>query len=254
MTKGQKVALGCGCAVLVVGVAVVAFLGVGAFWAKSKLGDVKSRLDRAGAQAERIETLEHQANANPYTPPADGIISEARLVKFLEVRKRVFAVYQDHQADLAALEKKTQGSREPSFSDALAAGGKMAELFGALRLAQAQALVDVGMNEAEYHDIQLAVYKSAWAVESQEESGQTPAEAIREAARQMHEGAEQGGATGTGAGALSEADRRKLDESMSQLGAAAKVLEVPPANVALFRKHKAEIKKYAMSGLGMIGL
>jgi hypothetical protein len=252
MTKGQKVALGCGCAVLLAGAAIAVFLGVGAFWAKSKLHDVKGRLDKAGAQAEKIEALERQANANPYTPPADGVISEARLLKFLEVRKHVFAVYQLHQADLAALEKKTHGSREPSFSDVMAAGGKVAELFGAIRLAQAQALADVGMNEAEYHDIQLAVYKSAWASESQKESGKTPAEAMREAAEQMQRGAEQAGAEGQGA--LSAEDRRKLNQGMSQLGAAAKVLEVPPANVALFRKHETEIKKYAMSGLGMIGL
>jgi hypothetical protein len=31
-------------------------------------------------------------------------------------------------------------------------------------------------------------------------------------------------------------------------------LAVPRANVELFRKHEADIKKYAMTGLAMIGL
>jgi hypothetical protein len=29
---------------------------------------------------------------------------------------------------------------------------------------------------------------------------------------------------------------------------------VPPQNIALFRKHEAEIKKYAMGGLEFVGL
>jgi hypothetical protein len=33
-----------------------------------------------------------------------------------------------------------------------------------------------------------------------------------------------------------------------------KTLEAPRANVELFRKHEAEIKKYAMHGLELVGL
>ena len=33
----------------------------------------------------------------------------------------------------------------------------------------------------------------------------------------------------------------------------AKQLDVPPANIALFQKYEADIKKYAMSGLEWIG-
>ena len=36
MTKGAKIALGCGCLVLLVGVAIVVVFGVGAFWAKGE--------------------------------------------------------------------------------------------------------------------------------------------------------------------------------------------------------------------------
>jgi hypothetical protein len=41
---------------------------------------------------------------------------------------------------------------------------------------------------------------------------------------------------------------------MAELGKAAQSLEVPKANVELFRKYEAEIKKYAMSGLGLVGM
>ena len=41
---------------------------------------------------------------------------------------------------------------------------------------------------------------------------------------------------------------------MAEAGKAAKALEVPKANIELFRKHEAEIRQYAMSGLGLLGL
>jgi hypothetical protein len=37
-------------------------------------------------------------------------------------------------------------------------------------------------------------------------------------------------------------------------GEAVPTIEVPPANIALFRKHEAEIKQYAMGGLEWVGL
>jgi hypothetical protein len=37
-------------------------------------------------------------------------------------------------------------------------------------------------------------------------------------------------------------------------GEAAPAPDVPPANLALFRKHEAEIKQYAMGGLEWVGL
>ncbi len=243
MTKGAKIALGCGCAVLLVGAVIAVLFGVGAFWAKSKLQEVTGDLGDLGAKAQQFEALERKANANAYSAPADGVIPEGRLLKFLETRQRVFAVYERHKGEIATLEATSKGGREPSFSDALTAGGKVAAIFTEVRLAQLQALADVGMNEQEYRDIQVAVYKTAWASESQRESGKMPAEAMREAARAAE--AEQG--------ALSEEDRRKLRESMGELGQAAQALEVPKANVELFRKYEAEIKKYAMSGLEMIG-
>jgi hypothetical protein len=42
---------------------------------------------------------------------------------------------------------------------------------------------------------------------------------------------------------------------MKEIGTSAETtLEVPRANVELFRKHKADIQKYAMSGLAFVGL
>jgi len=48
---------------------------------------------------------------------------------------------------------------------------------------------------------------------------------------------------------------RKAQEAMEQLGqGAGEALAVPRANVELFRKYEADIKRYAMHGLAFIGL
>jgi hypothetical protein len=259
MGKGAKIALGCGCLVLLAGAAVVGVFGVGAFWAKSKVGELTGGLDKLASKSRELESWEKKANANAYTAPADGVIAEDRFLKFLETRKRVFAVYQQYEPQFKALEAKSKGAGEtPSLTDAVTGVGKVAELFSEVRLTQMKALAELGMNEQEYRDIQLAVYKSAWASESQKHSGKMPSETLAEAGQQMQEAMRQGlaqarkqGVPGT---ALSEEQQQKLQQGMGELGAAAKALDAPKANVELFRKYEADIKKYAMSGLEMIGM
>lgn len=265
MGTGAKVAIGCGCLLLLGAAAVVGVVGVGGWWAKNKISEATGGLGKIAAKTEEIDRWEKKANANAYTPPADGVISEARFLKFLDTRKRVFAVYQRYEADLRDLQKKSEAAGEKlSPSDLWSAGGKVAEVFGEIRLAQMKSLAELGMSEAEYRDIQLAVYKSAWAAGAQTESGKLPAEAVSqsmsEAAKGMDEamraGLEAARKEGVpGSGKVSEEDVRKLQEQMTKLGQdAGKALEVPKANVELFRKYEADIKKYAMHGLAFIGL
>jgi hypothetical protein len=194
---GAKVAIGCGIAVVVGGVMLAAVVFGGLWWAKGKAEQFTGR-------ETQIEELKKKANAVPFTEPADGLVNEERLVKFLDVRRRIFDVYAKHKDELEAMNKKKQAD----FSDVTRGLGVLAEV----RLAQAQALADVGMSEAEYHFLIQQVYKSFWASEAAKVS---PAP---------------GG------------------------GAAVPTLDVPPANIALFRKHEAEIKHYAMGGLEWVGL
>jgi hypothetical protein len=259
MGTGAKIALGCGCVVLLAGAAVVGVVGAGAFWAKSKVTEMTGGIEKMQAKTEEIEGWERKAEAHAYTAPADGVIAEGRLVKFLDVRKQVFGVYQQHQAEFKELEAKSKASGDqPSFSDAMAGMGKVASLFGEVRLTQMKALAEAGMNPAEYRDIQMAVYKSAWAAESVKSSGKMPSEAAADARRQMEEALQKGlaeaqkhGVPGAG---MSEEQQKQLAESMKGMDEAAKSLDVPKANVELFRKYEADLKRYAMSGLEFIGL
>ena len=265
MSTGAKIAIGCGCVVLLGAAAVVGVLGVGAWWAKGKVEQASVGLDKMTAVTEEIERFQKQANANAYTPPADGVIPEGRFVKFMDTRKQVYAVYERHETQLGELQKKAQSrSDKLTLSELWSAGGSLAEMAGAIRLEQMQALAAGGMCESEYRDIQFAVYKSAWASEAESPSGKLPAEAVSEsmseAGKQMKDAMQSGVEAARkqgvpGAGQVSEQDARKLQQGMEQLGEqAGEALRVPRANVDLFRKHQADIKKYAMNGLEMIGI
>jgi hypothetical protein len=268
MGTGSKIALGCGCLFIAGALAAAGACGLLGYWAKGKAAGVVDDFDRmtkrATAVTDEIERWERKANENAYTPPADGVISESRLVTFLAVRKQVHEVYEAHEPDIDALAKKSGSpSEKGSLTDLWKAGGRLAETFGALKLAQAKALAENGMSEAEYHDIQLAVYKSAWVSDSERKTGQTPAEALEksmaEAGRQVGDAMSRGVAEAQkhevpGADQLSPEDARRLGAELAEARRAARALEVPKANVELFRKHEAEIRQYAMSGLGLLGL
>ncbi|HEU0105475.1 MAG TPA: hypothetical protein VFT38_04845 [Vicinamibacteria bacterium] len=197
MGTGTKVAIGCGIAAVMGGVVLAAVVFGGLWWAKGKAEQFTGR-------EAKIEELKKRANAVPFTEPADGVLREDRLVKFLDVRRRIFDVYAQHKDELEAMNRKKQAD----FSDVTHGLGVLAEV----RLAQAQALADVGMSEGEYHFLIQQVYKTLWASEIAKASP---------------------GPEG---------------------GASAPTLDVPPANLALFRKHEAEIKQYAMGGLEWVGL
>ena len=136
-----------------------------------------------------------------------------------------------------------------------------------IRVAQAQAQADVGMSEDEYRFMVEQVYKTAWAAEVAKATGgksvsDAAADAYAKAAEAMEQaraGARQG-AAGAGASPSAEADE-SMNKGIEDLRKAAEEtrenahdMDVPPANIALFRKYEAEIKKYAMGGLEWIGL
>jgi hypothetical protein len=182
---GAKVAIGCGIAALVGMVAVAVALFGGIWW-------VKGKTEQFAVTETRIEELKKQANGVPFVEPSDGVVREDRLVKFLDVRRRVFDVYSRHRDELEAIDKK----KKADLGDLRRGLGA----FNEARLAQAQALADVGMSENEYRFMVEQVYKTLPASEG------------------------------------------------------AKPADIPPANIALFRKYEADIKQYAMGGLEWIGL
>ena len=254
MTTGVKIAIGCGVA-LILGIMVVA-AGIfgGAYWLKGKA-------DEFTGNESKIEELQQKANANSFERPEDGIIREDRFVKFLDVRKRVFSVYEKHRGTLETMNKKKQGD----WGDVTSGFSIVNEI----RMAQAQALADAGMSENEYQFMVEQVYKSAWASEVAKSTGgksisEASSEMFAKAAEEMEKARQAARTASPGTGADGEA-AEDADESMEE-GAAemrkraeemrnsAQEMDVPKENIALFQKYEAEIKKYAMGGLEWIGL
>jgi hypothetical protein len=261
MGAGTKILAGCGCLAILTATVLVAGLGLGLYWLKDKAYDITDGLEAVTARTREIDAWERKANAHPYERRSDGVVPEPRLKAFLDVRRRVHAVYEDYRDDLEELREQAGGGGAPPTSgELLAIGARAAEMFGDLRLSQVRALAEVGMSEAEYYAIQTSVYLAAGASKAESETGRLPAEALPEAARQAQEavraGLERARQQGLpGAGAVTESDLRALEEALSRAGASgAETLAVPPANVEVFRKYEADIERYAMHGLAVLGL
>ena len=261
MGTGTKILAGCGCLAIVVGIAIAAGLGLGLFWLKDHATDMAGSLEGITARANEIGEWEKKANAHPYERPEGGVISEPRLTTFLGVRREVHEVYETHKSDLEELRERTEEDGEVlSPGEVLTFGGKAVRMFGDLRLAQVRALAENGMSEEEYYAIQTAVYVAAGVSKTEAETGKAPAEAMSEAAQQIQEAirfaveaAQRQGVPG--ADRVSESDVKGLEEGLENMGTSgAEALTVPPANLELFRKHQAEIDKYAMHGLTFLGL
>lgn len=240
-----KVAIGCSVAALLAGVAAVAVFVGGAFWLKGKAEQVVGH-------EQRIQDLKKKASQSaPFTRPADAVIREERLLKFLDIRKRMFAIYEQHRPEIEKLNRKDKGD----LRDAWNAFGWINEL----RRAHAEAQADVGMGDEEYAFLVEQVYKSAWAAEIAKSSGgKSASEATGAAIDQMTEAYKQAQKQLEG---VSEEQRKQIEDALKQAEAQkaeamqqAQALDVPKANLELFKKHEADIKKYAMNGLEWLGL
>jgi hypothetical protein len=248
MTTGAKIAIGCLVALLAAGVVVVVVIGAGAYWAKGKIDEVGGDIS---ARTSEITSYEEKANANPFSRPEDGVVEEARLLKFLEVRREVFTVYEKHKAHFEGMDER----KDVGLSDIVKFGGLVADI----KLAQAKGLAAVGMNETEYAFMIESIYKSAWASGFQKETGKPLSEYAQDALKQAQEAARQAAdatekAGVPGAEGIAPEDLEKIQREVDDASSSLHSLDVPEANIELFRKHEAEIKKYAMGGLEMIGL
>lgn len=248
MKKWVKVVLGC----LVVVVLGVTCLGLGVSYGLFKVFSWgKAQVAGLAETEKQIEELQRQANANAFTRPADGRLSEERLLKFLAVRRDIWGVYEKYKPQIEA----RKGDRQPTISDL----GLMAQATGEIRLARARAQAREGLSDEEYGFHVEQVYKTAWASELQKGTGESGP--VSETVGKGLEETEAGLRRQLQDPNLSPEMKRLLEQQLEEMKKAggtlreqARALDVPPENVALLRKHEAEIRKYAMEGLAFIGL
>jgi hypothetical protein len=132
-------------------------------------------------------------------------------------------------------------------------------VFGDVRLALAQAMADVGMGEEEYQFMVQAVYHSAWASAIEKDTGKPASEAMGELMKKAGEAVQRGveAAREEGVPGVRDVPDSTVSDAQEQMAKAAEAMrsiDAPAANIELFRKHEAEIKKYAMHGLELVGL
>jgi hypothetical protein len=246
MNTGAKIAIGC--VVAFVGVCVIGAIGLVGFgyFVKQK---VSSSLEGVQKTNDQVNAYLKQARSNAFTQPADGVITEPELVKFLDVRKRVFGVYQKYGDQIQAMGKP---KGQTSLGDAI---GNISTLAGAvqeLRVAQAKALADVGLSPREYAYLVGAVYRTYYAQEIAAQSGGKQfSEVLGDAQKQIDAAPRPPANDPNNPGAQAQA--AALEAMKSQLQQyqqqAKTAVDVPPANLALFKKYETEIKKYVMPGL-----
>ena len=259
MTTGVKVAIGCAVVAMLGMIVVVVALGGAAWWAKGKVQEMTG-------DEGRIESLQRQANRNEFRRPEGGVVDEARLVKFIDVRRRVYDVYKKYEKEIEA-----RGSKEKAELSDL---GQAFSMINEIRLVQAQAQADVGMSDDEYRFLVEQVYKTMWAAEVARQTGgksvsEAAGQAYDQAAKAMAEAAEQARkATAQAERSGNEAAEDAAEEAQEEVAEGAeelrreaadareraKDMDVPPANIALFQKYEAQLKQYAMGGLEWIGL
>ena len=250
LSKGAKIALGCGlAAVLAAGAAVIVVGGL-AWWG---IGKAKEATQGIVAEQEAAEKDLQKANANPFTPPEDGVVQEDRLLKYLAVRKRVHdEVYVKHKGMIEA-----QAKQEKADLSALA---KLPLIIAELHAAKARGLAQQGMSEAEFSWLFGTVYGNL-ILDGMASGGDgtSVAEANRAGLRAAAEAAAQAAEAAEANPSLPAETKQQLREAADRAREEAdramettKALDVPPANRALFEKHREEILKYTMGGLELL--
>ena len=250
LSKGAKIAIGCVAVFILACIATGIVVVSAGYWA---LGKTKQVVQGLQADTKQIDQDLKQANANPFTPPTDGVITESQLTRFLAVRKTMYGAYAKHKDMIEAQSKKKDAD--------LSALAQLPGILMELRATKAHALAAQGMSEAEFTWMVGAVYRNLAAASVSKETNGAVSEAVRTTGDQVVEAAEKAAAAAEADPNVPPEAKEKLREAARQAREQAqaavessKVLDVPPANMALFKKHQDEIQQYTMGGLELLPL
>jgi hypothetical protein len=241
--KGAKIAIGCFVVLLVGAVAAGVMVIGGVWWAKGKAEQYGGQITKT---ANDLAKYEKEANANPFTRPADGAFTEDRLLKFLEVRRQIYSVYETHRADLEASKKKQQAD----LGDLV----KFGSLVTDIKLTQEKAQAQVGMSDGEYIFMAQAVYGAQMNSALQKETGKTASQTFDAAVDQSKQAMRDAARQAPGNGQIDEKTLADAEEQANEAKKTIRAFDAPQSNIDLYRKHEDEIKKFTMEGLGVLGL
>lgn len=245
MTSGAKGFL-IGCIVVVV-VALVG-VGVGGYmlknWVQKKSAEVGNVLGTKDSEyGKKVAELKQKY---PFTAPEDKVVTEAQLLRYLAVRKSLYSVWKQHEAEF-----KQMAEKKETVSTAF----KGLEVMQEVRKVQVVALEAQKMGPDEYAFMDSSVYGVSMArmmnglaesvVQSQIDmlDKQLKEPNLTEDARKQLTEMRQQLETGL-------AEKRKTEQAQIDQQIAA----IPPQNAELFKLHQKEIDELWMDGLQNLGM
>jgi CHAT domain-containing protein len=237
-----------GC-VAVVAVAIIVVAGCGSLLWRN--------FNRAKERYIQQEKSTEQLNRNyRFTAPANGVITEKQLQRFLAVRKQIFTVYKRYEGEFKKLEQDNTD---------LSVLTKGWGFWKDLRKEHTNALQAQKMSPEEYQYIVNAVYKTRFAAGTKDAlKDQSFSDAAEKNLRDMIEGIDKQLKDPSTPDATKKALQTTRDQLQSQLenlskNSALKKMDstldsIPAENLALFKKYEKEIVQYSMAGLELVGL
>lgn len=153
-----------GCLIVLI-IAIIGF-GVAGFYAYRM---AQPMLESAGTYVDRAREMtrlgDRVANQLPYEPPASGELTPAQVDRFLAVQSRVRDElgnrWQEIETKSAEIRKKTDNTRQLSFTEVTAVFSDLANIYIEGRRAQVNALNIHKFSDAEYAWVRRRVYESA---------------------------------------------------------------------------------------------
>ncbi|HSP06141.1 MAG TPA: hypothetical protein VLR94_03140 [Acidobacteriota bacterium] len=245
MSGGMKgLLVGC---VIVIFVGIVAVVGGGYFvknWLHKESEKVGNLLGTENSEyGKKVAELKKKY---PFTPPADNLITEDQLVRFLSVRKALYSVWKQHESEFKEMARK---------QEKLSSAMKGLEVMQEVRKVQVVALDQARMSQEEYGYLDSSVYGIA----TRRMLDHVPDEFIQSQLDNLNKALEDPH--------LSESDRQKLLETKRQFDSSLaekkkseqaeidrEMAAIPPQNAALFKLHQQEIDQYWMEGLQSLGM
>jgi hypothetical protein len=237
-----------GCIAVVVGVIVV--IAAGGFFVRSKFKE----FTEGSSEAEK--TTQQLSKDYPFTAPANGVLTEDQLKRFLAARRQIYSVYQKYESEFKKLEGKDAD---------LSVLTKGWSFWKELRNEHARALTAQRMSPEEYRYIVNVVYKT-WAASGTKDalkdgSFEDAAEKqLKESIATIDRQMQNPGTPEVTKKALQKT-RDELQKQLDNLpdNTIVKKMDdtldsIPPENLALLKKYETEIRKYSMAGLELAGL
>lgn len=170
MSTGVKVAIGCGILVLLAIVVMVIMTVAGGIFLKKKAGDISGGLEAQQKASEKIQALERD---HPFTPPADGVVSEGRAKTFLAVTDEAWEGMHESMEEVVDRGREIeQGGRDAGLGDAMAGFRAL----GRSRITLAEALDDHDMPVSEYLWTGLELVRAYQALSMPPEQSGVPAQ------------------------------------------------------------------------------